>query len=155
MSLTGLQLLSQSSLWPWLLDWWGQALKEFFFSELINFKNANLHIFGHHCFCQLWVLGEAYRSPSWDIHNFLSLLYDLNCWIIGNKPPKEVFFQSWLPSKMLICAILVSISKFWPSFELIRQRIHVPHRTSIALSVFTMTLTAGQMGASPSKILFS
>ena len=39
--------------------------------------------------------------------------------------------------------------------ELIRQLVHVPHRTSITLSVFTMTLTAGMMGASPQRIFFS
>ena len=38
--------------------------------------------------------------------------------------------------------------------ELIRQLVHVPHRTSIALSFFTMTLTAGLMGASPQRIFF-
>ena len=82
-----------------------------FFSELINFKNANLHIFGHHCFCQLWVLGEAYRSPSWDIHNFLSLLYDLNCWIIGNKPPKEVFFSELTTFKN------ANFVQFWSQYQ--------------------------------------
>ena len=39
--------------------------------------------------------------------------------------------------------------------ELIRQLVHVPHRTSIALSVFTMTLTGSSMGASPSNKFFS
>ena len=69
----------------------------------------------HHSFGQLWALGEAIKNPSWDIHNFLSLLYNLNYWINKNKPPKEMFFQSWLPWKMPICAILVPKSLFRPT----------------------------------------
>ena len=36
-------------------------------------------------------------------------------------------------------------------YELIRQLVKVPHGITIAYSVFILTLTAGPMGASPSK----
>ena len=40
-------------------------------------------------------------------------------------------------------------------FDLIRQLVHDPHRTSIALSVFTMILTDRQMVVSPLKTFFT
>ena len=56
---------------------------------------------------------------------------------------------------MLICAILVSKSTVLAYFEFIRQLVHVPHKTSIALSVFILTLTNGPTVVSLSKTFFT
>ena len=56
---------------------------------------------------------------------------------------------------MLICAILVSKSTVSAYLEFIRQLVHVPHKTSIALSVFILTLTNGPTMVSLSKTFFT
>ena len=55
-------------------------------------------------------------------------------------------------ANLCIFAVKIAVSAY---FELIRQLVYVFHGTSTALSVFTRNLTAGPMGASPSKFFFS
>ena len=55
-------------------------------------------------------------------------------------------------ANLCIFGVEIAVSAY---FELIRQLVYVFHGTSIVLSVFTRTLTAGPMEASPSKIFFS
>ena len=55
-------------------------------------------------------------------------------------------------ANLCIFGVEIAVSAY---FELIRQLVYVFHGTSIVLSVFTRTLTAGPMEASPSKKFFS
>ena len=102
MSLTGLQLLSQSSLWPWLLDWWGQALKEFFFQSWLILKMRICTFLAITVFANFESLGKLIEAPHGTSTTFSVFSMTSTVGSLGTSPQKKCFFQSWLPSKMLI-----------------------------------------------------
>ena len=55
-------------------------------------------------------------------------------------------------ANLCIFGVKIAVSAY---FELIRQLVYVFHGTSIALSVFTRTLTTRPMGPSPTNFFFS
>ena len=65
----------------------------------------------------------------------------------GLSPKKIIFLRVDYLEK---CQCVVHMAYL----ELIRQLVHVPHRTSIALSFFSMTLTAGLMGQALKEFFF-
>ena len=75
-----------------------------FFSELIVFKNANLHIFGLAItvFANFESLGKLIEAPHGTSTTFSVFSMTSTVGSLGTSPQKKCFFQSWLPSKMLI-----------------------------------------------------
>ena len=93
MSFMGHPLLSQFSLWPWLLAQWEQAPQTSFFSELTIFKNANLHIFGLviAVFAYFKPLGQLIEAPHGTSTTFSVLSMTSTVGLIGTSPQKKYF----------------------------------------------------------------
>ena len=86
------------------------------------------------------------------MHNLFSRLHDLNLWALGIKHPKEVWPTTLKNTDLHFFGLKITILA---QYELIRQVVKVPYGITIAYSVFILTLTAGPMGASPSKSLLN
>ena len=133
----------------------GGRLLKFFFPKLAILQTANWHVLSlkitvFSYFELLWLQKEAFH-----LHNFFSRLHDLNLWALGIKHPKEVFFSEPTTLKNADLHFFGLKITILAQYELIRQLVKVPHGITIAYSVFILTLTAGPMGASPSKSLLN
>ena len=126
-----------------------------FFSKSAILQTAHWHVLSLKIIVFPYLeLLRLQKNFSWDMHNFFSRLH-LNLWALGIKHPKEVFFLEPTTLKNTDLHFFGLKITILAQYELIRQLVKVPHGITIAYSVFILTLTAGPIGASPSKPLLN